>query len=441
MLRVNGAYKVDIYNEDRLTQSSDFQSNFITSTGLSYPFSSPFADCFKYMSVGSGTGINTVNTTGLAVPYAAFTSLGSHVKSANGFTETVSGMRLYRAWLISGVTGSQYGGGLPINEIGVSPREYGSGASGTLFSRLVPASPLTVPSGDYSIITYRLDVGLPTGVKSFNGLMNDSLVNPVDNPVCRYWSELSGEYSVVHNGLQTIHEDGGTISAEDSSLFGNPMEPAQNSSTLISAYLSTDNQQFLFNWRQGGKIATGNFQPWRSTGYKLGTGLMQYNYSLSIEDRNALSNARRDSVNIPDSGDFTNHSSATVFQSDSSITTITPDSYTPTGRTRSITKLFSWPSTQGQFQDEFGNDRRIKSLVLAYGGGAGAKKPFVDMIFATSGGIQHYSVDTGNLNYNTGNNLTGDYVFIDPYNNLSMSFRHSWSSPCPDDVSGCPGYS
>jgi hypothetical protein len=437
MIRVNGSYKVDIYNEDRLTQSSDFQSNFITSTGLSYPFDAPFADCFKYLSIGSGTGINSVLTTGLAEPYSDFTSLGSYVKNANGYIETVSGINLIRAWLISGVTGSQYAAGLPINEIGVSPESYGAGASGILFSRLLPASPLTVPSGDYSIVTYRLDIGLPTGIKSFNGLMNDKLVNVVDNPVCRYWSELSGEYSVVHNGIQAISEDGDTLLADDSEIFGNPMEPSQTNSTAIKAYLSTDNQQFLVDWRQGGKIATSSFQPWTATGHHLGTGLMEYNYSLSSEDKAALVGARRNSIDLPDSGDFTSQSSEMVYQADSSITTITRDAYVPTGRTRSITKLFSWPSTQNQFQDAFGNDRRIKSLVLSYGA---SYKPFVDMIFATSGGIQHYSVDTGNLNYNTGSNLTGEYPFIDPYNNLSMSFRHSWSSPCPDDVSGCPGY-
>jgi hypothetical protein len=439
MLRVQGAYKIDVYSEDRLVNTTDFQPNFITSTGLSYPYDIPFADCFQYLSIGSGNDINTVNTTGLSNINNDFASMKDYVKGACGYIEVATGVQLYRAWAISGVTGSKYAGGLTIDEIGVSPGTYGTGASGILFSRLIPDAPVAVPSGDYSIITYRLDIGLPTGIKSFNGIINDSQVNSTDNPVCRYWETLSGKYSVIHNGLQGIDANGGTIKANDASLYGNPMEPAQQSTTLIKAYLSTDNEQFIVNWRSGGKVPTGDFKPWNGDGYYLGTGLAQYNYSLNTSDKTALNDARRDSINIPNSGDITQQSSKTVFQKDNSITTITPDAYVATGRTRSITKLFSWPNTQNQFQDAFGNDRRIKSLMLSYEDGN--HKPFVDMIFASSGGEQHYSVNTGNLSYNSGTVITGDYVFIDPYDNLSLSFRHSWSSPCPPEVSGCPGYS
>ena len=59
------------------------------------------------------------------------------------------------------------------------------------------------------------------------------------------------------------------------------------------------------------------------------------------------------------------------------------------------------------------------------------------MLFATSGLIQTFgAVDTGNYTY-SGASITGDYVFLDVYDNLSLSFRLGWSAPCPSNVSGC----
>lgn len=147
----------------------------------------------------------------------------------------------------------------------------------------------------------------------------------------------------------------------------------------------------------------------------------------------------RGEILVPDSGDFTAEVTITAYQKNNSIVTISNDSYVATGRSRSITRLYSWPNTQNQFQDEFGNDRRVKSLVLAYSE-SDSYFPYCDMQFASSGLKQNFTRNTNNFTY-AGSSITGDFVFLDPYDNLSLSFRLGWSAPCPSNVSGCPGYS
>lgn len=428
MFSLNGKFRINVYNQNgELNHSTDYLNNFITSSGLSYPYDAPFPECFKYLSIGSGTGINTLLTTGLSYVNTQFSSMGSYVNGACGSNETSSGLNHYKAWLVSGITSP-----LTINELGVSPAPVSGGyISGVLFSRIVTPSPITISSGDYSIITYRLDIAAPTGLGSFANIINTAQVNSVNNPVCRYWNTLSGIYSVVHNGLRTISSAGIT----NVPTFGDPLEPSNRDTTNLIAYLSTDNQQFTVNSWSGGKISTGLFQPWNPNGKPLGTGVCAYHNTLDTFTSSRIINIRRDTHVIPDSGNFTNEINKLDFQKNSSITTITPDSYVSTGRSRSITRLFSWPNVSNQFQDIFGNDRRVKSLVLSYG--TTTYYPYVDMLFATSGLIQTFSpVDTNAYTY-SGASITGDYVFIDSYNNLSLSFRLGWSAPCPSNVSGC----
>ena len=164
---------------------------------------------------------------------------------------------------------------------------------------------------------------------------------------------------------------------------------------------------------------------------------MDYHDSLDTTTKDRIKNARRGTVEHPDSDDFTSESNATVYQEDSTITTITPDAYTETGRSRSITRLFSWPSVQNQFIDAAGVPRRIKSMVCAYTDSD--YYPYADFLFASSGLELDLPVNTGASTIDA-DAFTGDYVFIDPYDNLSLSVRLSWSSPCPTNVSGCPGY-
>ena len=435
MFSIQGHYKIDSYRPDHsLEKSSDYMGNFITSSGLSFPFSIPFASTFKYLSLGSGTGINTVYTTGLQTPITQFTSLSQYVQGACGVIESPSGLKLFRGWLISGITGSQYSAGLTIGELGVSPSPISGDGTGVLFSRIVVNPTFNIPSGNYSIVSYRLDFGMPTGLQKFYRIINTNQVNNTDNPVCRYWNQLSGIYSIVHNGLIRINELGEN---EEPGIKAS-LESSDMSSNHV-AYLSTDNQQFTLNGWSGGLVDTGVFKPWNPNGLSLSSGVAQYHYSVDSTTLSRLTNARRDSILVPDSGDFKTEISFLAHQKDNSILTISPDSYVSTGRSRSVTRLYSWPNTQNQFQDEFGNDRRVKSLVLSYSDGA-SYYPYCDMQFASSGLKQNFARNTDNFTY-SGSSITGDFVFLDPYDNLSLSFRLGWSAPCPSNVSGCPGYS
>lgn len=433
VLNLKGQFSIRTYDgEDKLTSEKTYP-NFITSTGLSFPYSIPINQCFCMLSVGSGEEINTVLTTGLSTGYDSLKNLNNYVTDACGTQETRSGVSLFRAWRVPETDYVSEPLGLVIKELGVHPIDLSSSSvSGQLFSRVLTDT--TVTSGDYSIITYQLNVGLPTGIKSFSRIINTTQVNQTDNPVCRYWDSLSGRYSIIHNGIQTIDTDGLPVVP----FLRSPMEPSCRNASELKAYLSTDNLQFTVNGYSGGAILTGEYQPYNPDGFPFGTGLCQYHTSISYELSNRLRDMRKDTFKIPLSTDFTYEVNDTAFVKVNSLTTITPDSFNPTGRTRSLVRLFSWASAQNLFEDEFSVPRRIKSLVLSSFYNT-SYLPYCDAIFASSGLELNHSVDISGLTYNpTG--ITGDYVFIDPYDNLGLSFRLSWSSDCPDTVSGCPNY-
>ena len=66
MISLDGQFKADVYNQnDKLISSGDWAGNFITSTGLCYPLTMPFADAFMYLSLGSGKQPSDLYTTGL----------------------------------------------------------------------------------------------------------------------------------------------------------------------------------------------------------------------------------------------------------------------------------------------------------------------------------------------------------------------------------------
>lgn len=434
LLNLKGSFEVQIYGLDGKEKSGLTQPNFITSTGLSYPYSVLIGDCFKMLTVGSGTGINTLLTTGMSARYSSLSNLDNYVTDACGYQETTSGVNFFRAWRVPEAGAVSDPSGLVIKELGVHPVALSnSSLSGQLFSRILLDT--TVPSGDYSVITYRLNAGLPTGRKSFKGIINSSLVNAIDSPVCRYWNTISGRYSVVHHGLQTIDVDGLALMP----AFKDPLEPSNTNTSSLKAYLSTDNYQFVVNGWSGGAIDVGAFRPYTANGKPFGTGLCQYHQTIDSILETRLTDIRKDSILVPDPTNFREEVAATAYTKVSSITTITPESFVATGRTRSLVRLFSWPNAQNLFEDATGLPRPIKSMVVSYDNG-GTHYPYCDVIFSPSGAAPlNYSVNSGAYTYNQ-NSITGAYAFIDPYDNLSLSFRLSWSSDCPDTVSGCPDF-
>jgi len=335
MFNLYGEYKVDIYNQDNeLVESSDYFSNFITTTGLSYPYSMPFADTFKWLSLGLSSTPNTIHTTGLGTfingtdykeaRTGEFSYTTGFFNEGCGFIENLSGVDLYRAWRIPQSGGSLMKKDLNFKEIMVTPGRrsgigvkddfdflYTGGAraeahtSGlTAFSRVV--HDMTIPSGDWAVITYKLGVTIDLEVKNFNKFIglyeaDHSKTNgtPFSGPVM--WQSLTGQARVLHPGIRVIEGAVGEVAAaggDDGSnteptagetiepAFKSPMEPFESGEALGS-FFSTDNTQWLLDPYLGGKVLTGAFKPWNElSGATIGTGFPEFYhdiYSASAE--------------------------------------------------------------------------------------------------------------------------------------------------------------
>ena len=116
-----GQFKFDVYQKNgNLKYTTDYIDNFITSTGLEYIKTFAFADCFRYLSLGSGTAANSITsnggngTTDLTTPIERFRYIGGntsnfnctegdynhYIGSACGYRINPTGLVLTRAWRI-----------------------------------------------------------------------------------------------------------------------------------------------------------------------------------------------------------------------------------------------------------------------------------------------------------------------------------------------------
>ena len=63
---LEGQFKVDTYDQaGELVSTTDYFNNFITATGLSYPYTYNFSDCFRFLSCGICNLPNVMWVTGL----------------------------------------------------------------------------------------------------------------------------------------------------------------------------------------------------------------------------------------------------------------------------------------------------------------------------------------------------------------------------------------
>jgi len=119
-LKLEGQYTVDVYRKDgSLSYSIGPKPNFITNTGMSMPFRYSFADCFRFISLGFGTNVNTIKlnsgaglgTTGLSQPFGTYSYIGGrsvaqdvgHATSQYShasFSEVNNKVSLSRSWRI-----------------------------------------------------------------------------------------------------------------------------------------------------------------------------------------------------------------------------------------------------------------------------------------------------------------------------------------------------
>jgi hypothetical protein len=265
--QMQGRFKFEVFNRDgSLSYSTEYTPNFITPTGLNYLNEFGLADCFRFISLGTGTGRNTVlggGTTGLVSPVSGYQYFGGnpiggrgnqYIEGACGFRVERTGLTLFRGWRIpeSGryfesnhtfqefmvtpgptrVWGYRYGGlsgACNCNqEVYVDSSEVGETRTGIespdfhgafpqicdadkAFARVLRRLP--VLSGQFLIAHYSLFVTANTGINSFkftggrgtvyNGENNDGIFN---------WSGVSGRQSLVHWGLKPIN-DGSVTSA------------------------------------------------------------------------------------------------------------------------------------------------------------------------------------------------------------------------------------
>jgi hypothetical protein len=271
-IQLNGQFKFDVYNKDgTLSYTTNFINNFITPTGLSFPDSFPFADCFRYVSLGSGNGANFVTgagTTGLQIPIrqSGFEYVGgygvnscsntiknSYVSSACGYRIDNSGIYLYRAWRIpddsslyfdrpfnfaeyilspgrprvfayvNTTTGVVNTGLCNCNQNGfTSPTLIGPVVNGlesidfaTAYPKICDAQQaftriiksVAVAQDQYLIINYSLLLSFDSGVKFFS--VSPTRTSPVGGAY--NWRSISGISSLVHPGIKVIND--GTVSA------------------------------------------------------------------------------------------------------------------------------------------------------------------------------------------------------------------------------------
>lgn len=126
-LKLQGQFKFDLYDKSgNLLQTSNYVDNFITQSGLRYPLYFAFADCFRFLSAGSGDIQNSIltnsETVGLETGIPELSYIGSrndynNPNSTNYAKFPYCGYRfsdkniveLYRGWTLPNNSGGEDG--------------------------------------------------------------------------------------------------------------------------------------------------------------------------------------------------------------------------------------------------------------------------------------------------------------------------------------------
>ena len=330
---LHGAFKVDIYDKaGQLVESTDYFNNFITQTGLFYPYRYNFADCFRFLSLGINGGANTMGTAGLhgsAVTalckeggkqtnhwqtwsYLGLNTLDKHGSASAGSCGTIveaAGPAWYRGWVLPTGANSFLEADTSISEFVVSPSS-GDDLSGKFAFSRVPRSVL-IPSGTRTIVTYRLQVKIKhTGLNYF---YKDTF-NTGDAEVSEYhhlvsgFANLSGYYRQCYHGLRCVDNQGITFIPK----YGDPLEPSNTKLKNIAIYFSPDNSQFDVNKFGGGltnaSSSTETLRLKAESGSYQTDGLLalSFNHSLNVD------------ANVPENNYYNNSEmSLSAFPEDS----------------------------------------------------------------------------------------------------------------------------
>lgn len=267
---LEGAFKVDTYDKQgNLTESTDWFNNFITQTGLMYPYTYSFANCFRFLTIGTNMS-NVANygaqaghaTTGCADPISSFWAAGDqgdhrqdgrwigHTAYETGelssacFTQmTDNGPIFFRAWSVptGGATVSVQEGSLNIGEFMVSPSSGGDPTGRYAFSRII--RPLILKAGYRAVVSYQLRVNIQNAKLSFisGGTFDTGNANiSTDEDMVKEWGKLSGYFRQTWCGLSMVDKWGASFITK----YGNGMEPSIVDFSNYYIYFSPDNAQF-----------------------------------------------------------------------------------------------------------------------------------------------------------------------------------------------------
>ena len=344
-LHLKGQYRIQVFGKTgNLKSDSNFVDNLITKSGLRFPTGVPFADCFRYLSLGSGTVAPTINDTGLLLPISEFQYFGPYkalytgqlrpsppnpwpedsyyVEEGCGTTVQSDSIQLFRTWRVpTGANTAEidYTGTRKITELMVSPSApvellmrdsstYSFPAHNYLsfppmnqnvyaFSKL--ATDFTLTSGDYSMISYKLTVYPQIEPSTFNFQLNSSRFRKdnTNNLIpCTGWTgDISGIGGLIHAGIKIIHINvkppGSNLPnpvgffADRGQYYGLSVTPYMGSpldpsENKYACTLSSDNLQFLVNPNGGAVLDTGTFYPWNLTGAHS-SGVCSYQSQLT----------------------------------------------------------------------------------------------------------------------------------------------------------------
>ena len=452
--KLNGEYKYTIFDSQKnIKRESDYFSNFITSDGLRFIYFTGFAHNLEYLSLGSSNAANSLSTTGLSSPINDFQYFTGFLKDGVGTQVNHSGLSFYKTWILPSPT-SGVSKNYTVREFMVSPASggdledfllQGTGYFSRAFSRATGLAELV--TGDFLSVTYRLNISHDTCIKTFLNVVATGSSNKFTDSY-KSFNYFSGIYSLMHPALKVLLPiEGASVQPEGKpgevkeSYVGMGMEPSCPAENLF-CYLSEDGAQFLVN-PNGAGGGTGS--------YSLSNGVHKYVYNAPTVLDSINENIRWKNFKTPSTGDIRSNdiTAETGIYKNSTSAVIAPPingifPYEGTGRERYILRAFGWIGASSPL-DLF--DYQWKSMVLGYqksdepGEIPDGEKitPYTDFLLGTSSGelkprktiynqgtSENPIMKTGWL-YNS-----GDYLQLDNNNNLSLSFKLSWSSPCGD---------
>lgn len=290
---LRGSFKMDTYDaQGNFVETSDWFDNFITASGLMYPTIYSFANCFRFLTIGTSSNSNrgglegaNTDTTGCYVPITSYNDSANNTQNGTwmgyqayetGTTPLINsscatvlgtqGVRFFRAWTIPsgavGTTVNEPGGSLNIQEFAVSPSSGGDPTGCFAFSRVQRNLPLR--NGMRAVISYQLQVNClnynRTTFRSGTFLTGNADVTN-DYDLINQWGRLSGYYKQVWPGLSCIDSYGVTFIPK----YGNGMEPSLIDLSHYFLYLSPDNAAFDVN-PTGSGPQTNSTLSWGSDG-------------------------------------------------------------------------------------------------------------------------------------------------------------------------------